>query len=178
MARVEKYTNTAVYNLIAHNNRNTNNPSNKEIDPSRSYLNYKLSLNRKFLGKLQTDYEYYKLRKSLLHVHDRADVKTACGWIVTAPKDLDRENQEKFFVAVYDFLSNRYGGERGENIINAVVHLDETTPHLHFLFLPVVANQKGRGGKTERICAKDVITREELRAFHPALQLLCLLQRQ
>lgn len=167
MASVKKFTHKAVKNMLRHNAREILKPSNKDIDPARTHQNYKLSPDWKFLSKQQTDYERYKFRLSQLHVFNRADVKTLAGWVVTAPKDLPREHHRAFFQETYAFLEFRYGKN---NIVQAIVHNDEETPHLHFLFIPAVKDTKGRGITGEKVCANDVLTRQELREFHPALQ--------
>ena len=88
------------------------------------------------------------------------------GWVVTAPQDLEQEQYDNFFLAVYDFLENRYGEE---NVVQAVVHDDEGgQPHLHFCFVPVVEDKKHEEGY--KVCANDVLDRRELRNFHPDLQ--------
>ena len=81
-------------------------------------------------------------------------------------QDLEQEQYDDFFLAVYDFLENRYGEE---NVIQAVVHDDEGgQPHLHFCFIPVVEDKKHEEGY--KVCANDVLDRRELRNFHPDLQ--------
>jgi hypothetical protein len=167
MAKVKKFTSTSVLPMLRHNAREILKPSNKEIDPLRTHLNYKLSPEWKFLGKSQSDYERYKFRLSQLHVYRRADVKTVAGWVVTTPKELPAEKHPQFFQETYKFLETRYGRK---NTIQAIVHNDETTPHLHFLFIPVTKDAKNRGIAGEKVCANDVLTRQELREFHPALQ--------
>ena len=118
MASIEKYTHSAVSNIIRHCNREIRNNSNKDIDNTRTHLNYKLSPERKI-----SDYEYYKHRKSKLYCYNRKDVKTMCAWVITAPHELQsREEERVFFQATYDFLERMYGSE---NVINAVVHYDE-----------------------------------------------------
>ena len=48
----------------------------------------------------------------------------------------------------------------------AVVHYDETTPHLHYAFVPVVFdNKKSR----YKVSAKEVLTRHDLQTFHEDL---------
>ena len=48
----------------------------------------------------------------------------------------------------------------------AVVHYDETTPHLHYAFVPVVFDDK----KTRyKVSAKEVLTRQDLQTFHDDL---------
>ena len=86
------------------------------------------------------------------------------SWVVTAPKDLPDFEYENFFRAAYDFLEERYGKK---NVISAYVHMDEVTPHMHFAFVPVVPDRK-KG--IEKVCAKEVISRKELKCFHEALE--------
>ena len=159
MASIQKFTLSAVVNQLRHIERAIVNPSNVDIDPARSQKNYYLSKNRGI-----SSYEYFLQRKAELYCYNRKDVKVMAGWIITAPKDLPRGEQGEFFQAVYEFLLERYGEK---NCIEAIVHNDESgQPHLHYCFIPVVADRK-RGG--EKICANDVINKKELRNFHPAL---------
>ena len=46
------------------------------------------------------------------------------------------------------------------------MHKDETTPHFHFCWVPVVPDEK-RGG--ERVSAHDCVTRKDLKTFHTEL---------
>ena len=160
MASVQKFTDRAVVNQLRHNERATQNPSNPDIDMTRSHQNYTLSQDRGM-----TSYDYYKQRKAELYCYKRDDVKTLAGWVVTAPKDLPLDLHEPFFKETYRFLENRYGKE---NTVLAVVHNDESgQPHLHYNFIPAVDDAKHGG---QKICANDVLNRQELRNFHPALQ--------
>ena len=61
------------------------------------------------------------------------------------------------------FLNDRYGQE---NAVAAVVHYDETTPHLHYAFVPVVFDDKKAHDK---VSAKEVLTRQDLQTFHEDL---------
>lgn len=134
---------------------------NPDIDPVRLRQDYVLSPDRGM-----SDYDYFCERLSQLYVYGRDDVKVMAGWVVTAPQDLEQEQYDDFFLAVYDFLENRYGEE---NVIQAVVHDDEGgQPHLHFCFVPVVEDKKHEEGY--KVCANDVLDRRELRNFHPDLQ--------
>ncbi len=160
MAAVEKYTASAVVNIIRHVERTIAHPRNKDIDPARSSLNYALTQDRSM-----TSYDYFKKRLSEVKLYNRADVKVLAGWVVTAPKDLPADRHRDFFRAVNEFLVARYGAE---NQISSVVHADEGgEEHLHYLFTPVCEDKK-RGG--HKICANEILTRKELRNFHPDLQ--------
>lgn len=159
MASVKKFTHSAAVNQLRHVLRETKNPSNTNIDPVCTPLNYTLSPDRGISA-----YSFYLKRKGELYNYNRpSDVKTLAGWVVTAPKDLKAERRQAFFLESYQFLENRYGRE---NTVLATVHLDENRPHLHFLFIPAAPDPKHGGYK---VCANDVLTRAELRDFHPAL---------
>lgn len=161
MASVVKFTVGAVYNQLRHNLRQIAHSGNPDIDPARLRQDYVLSPDRGM-----SDYDYFQERLSQLYVYGRDDVKVMAGWVVTAPQDLEQEQYDDFFLAVYDFLENRYGEE---NVVQAVVHDDEGgQPHLHFCFVPVVEDKKHEEGY--KVCANDVLDRRELRNFHPDLQ--------
>ena len=82
------------------------------------------------------------------------------------------EQVRLYFQLVYDFLSDRYGKE---NVISSYVHMDETTPHTHFLFVPVVDDKKWNEKNPDKhprqkVCAKELINKTELNMFHRVLQ--------
>ena len=159
MASVKKFAESAVVNMLRHNERAIANPTNEDIDPTRSIENYSL------IDRGVSAYDYYKERKSELYCYNRADVKTLAGWIVTAPTDLPLNEYDSFFRSVHDFLCSRYG-ER--NCVQSIVHADESgQPHLHWLFIPTTIDLKHGG---EKICANEVINRKDLRNFHSDLQ--------
>lgn len=157
MASVQKFTEAAVCNELRHNSREIRNNSNKDIDPVLSAMNYSL-----LPPDGLTAYQRYKQRKSALYCYKRSDVKVMAGWVVTCPKELKEEQQQRdFFQTVHNFLIDRYGME---NVVQSVVHYDEGKrekeftrwgepiydaygkqrtkvvygqPHLHFCFIPV-----------------------------------------
>lgn len=161
MAHVKKFTRANMKGLSIHLDRKTLNHSNKDIDVERSYLNYDLcQKDGDTLSRLQE-------RLSEVHCLNREDVKVCCSWAVTLPETLkdDSENaQREFFEKTYEFLSKRYGGEK--NVVSAQVHNDETTPHMHFAFIPVVDDKKKQ---REKVSAKEVLNRKELQSFHQDL---------
>src|SRR5699024_12409019 len=53
-----------------------------------------------------------------------------------------------------------------ENVLAGVVHNDETTPHMHFAFMPVTKDAKR---EREKVAAKEVLNRNELKSFHQEL---------
>lgn len=160
MAHVKKFTASSVGGLSIHVDRKTLNHSNEDIDVERTKLNYDLCEKE---GDLQSRYQD---RISEVYCMKRADVKSCASWVVTLPEELFENNsadQKKFFEATYDFLSARYGEK---NVLSGMVHNDETTPHLHFAFVPVVYDEKKQ---REKVSAKLVLTRTELQNFHQDL---------
>lgn len=76
---------------------------------------------------------------------------------------MDKE-EKQFFEATFQFLSERYGKE---NVVSAYVHRDESQPHMHFSFIPVVADKKK---KRLKVSAKELLNRQELQRFHEDLE--------
>ena len=160
MAHLKKNTRGAVPGLAVHFERKTDHHTNKEIDVSKSYLNQELmSDGSDMLSR-------FSARLNNVYCMKRDDVKALATWIVTLPEELTEasyEQQSAFFEATNNFLNDRYGQE---NAVAAVVHYDETTPHLHYAFVPVVFDDKKSRYK---VSAKEVLTRHDLQTFHEDL---------
>lgn len=181
MAHVAKYTKAASGHLAKHYERakvfNEGTKEweyvkfgNQDIDPSRTHLNYNLAPEREG-GQM----EFIKRRTTEARTLNRADVNVMCSWVVTMPeyeyvnKDIhvsaDKDVLERrFFERSYRFLCDRYGEK---NVVSAYVHMDETTPHMHFAFVPVTYDKK-RGG--EKVSAKTVVSQKDLQTFHTDLE--------
>ncbi|TKH23716.1 mob protein [Bacillus wiedmannii] len=161
MAHVQKYTKGNVQGLSIHWDRKTENHSNQDIDNERSHLNYDLCEKEGDTLSRMND------RLSEVHCLNRKDVKVCADWAITLPeslKDTSEKEQREFFEKTYEFLANRYGGEK--NVLSANVHNDETRPHMHFAFMPVVWDEKKQQAK---VSAKEVLTRKDLKTFHQDL---------
>ena len=160
MAHLKKNTRGSVKGLSIHFERKTDNHSNEEIDVSRSYLNQDLMQdNSDMISRFDERLENVYCMK-------REDVKALGTWVVTLPDELKNEsqnNQNKFFEETKEFLDERYGKE---NAVCAVVHYDETTPHLHYAFIPVTFDEKKQ---REKVSAKEVLNRKDLQSFHDDL---------
>ena len=176
MPSLQKFSSAAVTNQLRHCGREIAHNSNEDIQPELSYLNYDLTPEREGLRP----FEYYKKRLSELYCYHRSDVKTLAGWVVTLPSEVgvSTTEEQQFFRATFDFLADRYGRE---NVIQAVVHHDEGVrdssgqlragrPHLHFCFIPVVADNNPRHVQSEKVCANDLLTKRELSQAQRDLQ--------
>jgi len=165
MANCKKYTKAACGHLFKHYERAKDENGeylkfgNQEIDTGKSHLNYNLAAHE----QPDRQGDFVKQRCSEVKMQNRADVNVMCSWVITAPKQLRENETEQFFKEAYKFLSERYGKD---NIISAHVHMDETVPHIHFAFVPVVRDKKK---DILKVSAKEAINKRELQTFHKDL---------
>lgn len=157
----EKFTRNQSGNILVHCDRSDPNRTykNQEIDHSKTYLNYNLAPEHKGM----TDYEFMKKRCEKFNVLKRKDVNWLVSWVITIPTDYTG-NKALFFREAYNFMENRYGKD---NVVSAYVHLDETSPHMHFCFVPVIFDKKKQEYKVN---AKQCINKVELKQIHPEMQ--------
>lgn len=157
----EKFTRNQSGNILVHCDRSDPNRTykNQEIDHSKTHLNYNLAPKHKDM----TDYEFMKNRCEEYKILKRKDVNWLVSWVITIPSDYTG-NQQLFFREAYNFMENRYGKE---NVVSAYVHLDETSPHIHFCFVPVIFDEKKQKYKVN---AKKCIDKIELKQIHPQMQ--------
>lgn len=170
MANVAKYTTVAVGHMFNHYERRSGENvqrGNEQIDPTKTALNYDLHTGDTADGQRTAPTATERLQKRLsevkhLDLSKRSDINVMCDWVVTLPSDVSSDKAGEFFKHSYDFMCDRYGKK---NVISAWVHMDETTPHMHFSFVPVVEKDG-----VERLCAKERVSRLDLTHFHSDLQ--------
>ncbi|RJE16469.1 hypothetical protein PHISCL_11194, partial [Aspergillus sclerotialis] len=63
---------------------------------------------------------------------------------------MGRDEQNNYFRRALDWLKDRHGAE---NVLSAVVHRDETTPHMQVLVIPLDA--RGKLNARELVGGKD-----------------------
>lgn len=161
MAHVEKYTRGQTGQLCQHYERKMINGKyvkfgNENIDLTKTHLNYNLAPEHNQIKFIQE-------RCQELNCLKRKDVNVMCSWVITKPKDLSAEHEEDFFKNTYKFLEDRYGKD---NVVSSYVHKDEVTPHMHFVFVPVVHDKKK---DRDKVSAKECINKLELKSFHQDL---------
>ena len=157
----EKFTRNQSGNILVHCNRSDPNRTykNQEIHHNRTFLNYNLAPKHENM----TDFEFMKNRCESLKILERNNVNWLVSWVVTIPADYTG-SQELFFKEVYNFFEKKYGKE---NVVSSYVHLDETSPHMHFCFVPVIYDEKKQ---TYKVNAKVCINKVELQKIHPEMQ--------
>lgn len=168
MANMKKFADMRdIGHLCAHYARSVapGHYGNADIDQKR------LSEDRVNLAPERTGGQTAYIKQQIEAVMDgrtlRKDAVKMCAWVVDAPQNLPKEKEAEFFQAAYDFLTDRYGTKSGmgENcVISAYIHNSESTPHLHFAFLPVLERDGQRS-----FCAKQVVDRADLTSFHKDL---------
>lgn len=64
------------------------------------------------------------------------------------------EETKRYFKESYKFVCN-YQNLGEKYIVSAAVHLDETTPHMHLVYIPVIHTKDKEGNKIDKICCRD-----------------------
>ena len=144
----------AVGGIQSHNNREHEPKTNPDVDMSRSEDNYDL---------IPCDNYKRSIKEKLSNLVEssravRKDAVVVCNFIVTSDSEtmeaLGTDHQREFFQDSVKWFSDRYGADR---VLNATVHMDETTPHLHIGVMPIT--QDGR------LSAKAIFTKTEMKAI-------------
>ena len=153
IVRNEKLTRNEAKGRYVHNERKTKGHTNKDIDPERTHLNYYFKKN-----ELSYIKEFDKLRKEkYLKGHIKSNSIILCEMLFTSDKEffdnIGEQETKRYFEESYKFVCN-YKKLGEENIISAVVHLDEGTPHMHLVFVPVVHSNK-EGNDIDKVCSRD-----------------------
>ncbi len=152
--RNEKLTRAQAMGAYKHNVRKTKNHSNKNIDSSKTELNYYLKKN-----ELSCIKEFDKIKEKYdLKGQIRSNSNIMCEMVFTSDQKffnkIGYEESKRYFEESYKFICE-YKNLGEQNIISAVVHMDEDTPHMHLLFIPVVHTIDKQGNKIDKVCCRD-----------------------
>lgn len=153
--------------------------SYSKINPTKSHLNYNLHN-----GKMTKN-----IKKALKSIYKRnSDTIAYTDLCITYPKDCNVSEKE-FFTSVYNILKTIKGFE---TCVGAFVHLDESSPHMHYISCPIEYGEitkihriKVYDEKKERevnrnktvtykgkLNAKGLINKALLNNLHPLMQYL------
>lgn len=159
VARMQKMKAGNLIGIGNHNQRRTENHSNKDIDVERSKLNYNL-VNRTETYK--TDIQKFINENKASKRAVRKDAVLVNEWIITSERpffnQLDENETRRFFEAAKEYFADNYGEI---NIRYAQVHLDERTPHMHLGIVPFTEDN--------RLSAKTVFNRAALQKIQDEL---------
>lgn len=160
VARMQKLKADNLVGLGNHDQRKTSNHSNQDIDVSRSHLNYDLVAGR--TNNFKTDIQNYIDNRKTSQRAVRKDAVLANEWIITSDKgffeQLDEKQTRAYFETAKQYFADKFGDE---NIRYAIVHLDESTPHMHMGIVPFDSENK--------LSAKRVFNREALQKIQDEL---------
>ena len=142
--RFAKHKGGASKALSAHHERTKDSyASNPDIDLSRTAQNFHLvtprwSYEQEIRHRIQT--AGCRVRKD--------SVKFVDTLVTVSPEFAKAHEAEmpEYFRRAFDFLKERVGEE---NIFSAVVHMGETTPHMHLCFVPLT--------RDKRLSAKEIL---------------------
>ncbi len=156
---MSKFKKDAVRGIQSHNRRERESHSNPDIDYSRSAGNYDLheSASDNYAQAIQNRIDDLLMVKAV-----RKDAVHMCGLIVSSDKSfftrMGKEETRRFFAEAAAYLTDFVGRE---NVISAMVHMDEKTPHMHFLHVPVTPDG--------RLSANSIYTRASLKKLQTEL---------
>lgn len=131
--------------LEAHHERTKEKyASNPDIDTGRSKYNFHIVQPE---GRYRQEVDG---RIEAAGCRTRKDSTRFVDTLITASpaffKGKSREEVKAYFERATDFLCRKIGRH---NIVSAVVHMDEKTPHLHLVFVPLTEDN--------RLSAKDIL---------------------
>lgn len=140
--------------IQSHVNREHPPKTNPDIDNSKTAENYDLLPQSNFSRYIKGVIENFATETKTV----RKDAVVMCSFVVTSDEQTMKamlpEKQQNFFKDSLRFFADRYGNE---NIVNATVHMDENTPHLHLGVVPITDDG--------RLSAKSLFDKKELKSL-------------
>lgn len=168
--RFQKAKQGGVAGRDRHNERKKEDyKSNPDIDKQRSSENYHL------IQPTGTYKQEYEKRIKEAGCKTRSNSVVMVETLVTASPEfmakLNTDQQRQFFERAADFLYWRVGKQ---NVVSAVVHMDEKNPHMHFCFVPITPDghlsAKTILGNREALSKWQDAYHEHMTKFYPELQ--------
>lgn len=143
--RFAKYKGPEIGHIESHNERTKEKyASNPDVDTSRSHFNFHLvTPQRKYRAEAEKQIAEAGCRT-------RSDSVRVVEALVTASpeffKGKKKSEVKAYFQEALDFIREH---QDPKNIISAVVHMDEKTPHMHLCFVPLTEDK--------RLSAKEIV---------------------
>ena len=154
----------------------------KNADPSRTHLNRELITFPEGVNNRDEAIVHRIKNAGIKRKISDKQVRAICIILSGSHEDMNRietaGQMDNWCNDSLQWLDKTFGKE---NTVSAVLHLDETTSHIHATVVPVVkgerrkAKQEAENGKrkyrkkpseTVRLCADDVLTRQKLVQYH------------
>lgn len=148
---MEKYKRQDITSIEKENERDENyQGSNPQIDSERTGRNYHIIYPQgKYIDMINQQLATLTLKRKI-----RSDAILMNSFVISSDgeffKNMRAWEQHAFFDDCTNFFIEKYGYE---NMLSAVVHVDETTPHLHLNFVPI---------NDGRLSSKSLFDRQKL----------------
>ena len=152
--RNAKYKRENLMAVYRHNERKNKNYSNENIDRTKSYLNYSLK---------EPEFNYVKEFDEIIKRYDlKGQIKKVsnivCEYMITSDNDffkrIGEEETKRYFETAYKFVCE-YKDLGEKYILSAKIHLDERSPHMHLVFLPVVHTTDKKGNPIDKLACSE-----------------------
>ena len=152
--RNDKLTRVDAQGSYIHNDRRSKGHSNKDIDPTRTHLNFWCKKNElTYIREFDRMQKEYDLKGTI-----RSNSNIMCEMMITSDNaffnKIGLEETKRYFKESYKFVCN-YKNLGEKYIVSAAVHLDETTPHMHLVYIPVIHTKDQEGNDIDKICCRD-----------------------
>lgn len=155
----------------------------KNADANRTLLNREMITSPDGVTNRTEAIQYRLETAGLQRKIGKNQVRAVRILLMGSPDDMKRIEQtgklDNWSRDNLDWLKKTY---RVENIVSAVVHLDETTPHIHATMIPIVTGERRKAKAeqascekkkkyrkkstdTARLCADDVMSRVRLKEY-------------
>ena len=152
--RNTKYKRENLKGIYRHNERRNKNYSNKNINTELSHRNYSLKdCKHSYEKEFDLIKEKYNLKGQIKTVSN-----IACEYIITSDKEyfnsIGMDESKRYFETAYKFVCE-YKNLGEQYILSAKVHMDEETPHMHLVFIPVVHTKDKKGNSIDKIACSE-----------------------
>ena len=152
--RNTKYKRENLKGIYRHNERRNKNYSNKNINQDLSHLNYSLKdCKHSYEKEFDLIKEKYNLKGQIKTVSN-----IACEYIITSDKEyfnsIGIDETKRYFETAYKFVCE-YKNLGEQYILSAKVHMDEETPHMHLVFIPVIHTKDKKGNSIDKIACSE-----------------------
>ena len=152
--RNANYKKNNLAGLYKHNERKNTNYSNKDINKNNSIKNYSIKqCNTTYANAIKILQQENNLQGRIIKT-----TNVACEFIITSDRDffemIGEEETKRYFQTAYNFVAS-YKNLGEKYILSAKVHMDESTPHLHLVFVPVVHTKDKDGKIIDKIACSE-----------------------
>lgn len=152
--RNAKYKRENLKGIFRHNERRNKNYSNKNIDKELSYLNYSIKeCKHTYEKEFDLIKEKYNLKGQVKSVSN-----IVCEYLITSDKGffekVGEQEGRRYFETAYKFVCE-YKNLGEQYILSAKVHMDEESPHMHLVFIPVVHTTDKKGNAIDKIACSE-----------------------